>query len=266
MCKITKRLPVFFCFIVLWSINNSIVLAQADYGSTIEIIYSNLDMMNNSIYSMKSQMKNLEQSLNKRIKAQGNIAEENKTNISKNIYEIEILKKEMTAVDNAYAEIQKKYEEVLAEFNTIDSKIENKMLKVDSTFIDVNSEILDLKKKVLSLATHYFELKNQFARIPEFMFCQDCLPVFSFSSSINNYFTFNNENIKMPPSLSFDIMYYYNTKFSIWLNYNFPSFFSSTTDNDNESIKDNWNTNIISCGVYYSPMNSNTKLITRVVK
>ncbi|MFC2129884.1 hypothetical protein ACFLSQ_00460 [Bacteroidota bacterium] len=231
--------------------NNNEVFAQADYGGAVEAIYSNLNIINNSIYKIKTQMKGLEGSLNKKLRMQDKSVDENKNKIINNIKDIDKLKTEMSSIDKAYQNLLEKYDELLVDYSDIDYKI----LKVDSSVIDINYEILDLKKKVLSLATHYFELKNQFSKIPEIMFCQDCLPKFSLSIFANKYFTFKNDDVSILPSLAFDAIYNYNNSFSVWLNYNSPYFITVTTD-DNNKISDHWETNIVSCGFLYNMLNN----------
>ncbi|MFH1051408.1 MAG: hypothetical protein V1779_10835 [bacterium] len=243
-----KRIKTVF-IICFFFVSANVLFAQADYGSTIEIIYSNLNIINNSIYSIKNQMKSLEGSLQKQLKAHGKSVEENKLNTQANTKDITTLKTEMRTIDTAYQKVMKKYEEIIANMDDVDYKL----LRVDSSFVDLNQELDDLRNKFIFLTTEYFELKNQFVKIPEIMFCQNCKPKIFFGLNHNQYLFDPNSDIAVEPSFSLECGYNYNNNFSIWLNYNFPFFVTVSEDEvQNLKLSDKWKSNILTLGVSYN--------------
>jgi hypothetical protein len=224
------------------------VLGQADYGSTIEVIYSNLNIINNSIYTIKNQMKNLEGSLQKQLRAQIKSLEENKTDIQMNKQEISAMKSKMIMIDSAYEKVHKKYAEIIAGMGDMDYRL----LKVDSSFVDINQEMTDLRNKFIFLTTEYFELKNQFSKIPEIMFCQNCNPKLFFGVSNNEYINSSYGDFVIENSIALDCGYIYQN-FIFWLNYNSPDFITIYEDKNAQlKICDKWKTNIVTFGLFYN--------------
>ena len=236
--------------IILISFFSSIeIFAQADYGSTIEVIYSNLNIINNSIFTIKNQMKNLEGSVQKQLRNQKNILDENSNNIKVNTQEIASLKSEMQIIDTAYQKVLQNYESIIANMDELDYKI----LRVDSSFVDMSQELDDLRNKFIFLTTEYLDLKNKFARIPDIMFCQNCKPKLFFGLTKNLYLYDPKSDIAVQPSFSTEAGYNYNNNFTLWLNYNSPIFITVSEDDiQSFKISDEWKTNIFSFGFSYN--------------
>jgi len=239
-------------FLLFISINSIVIFSQdnssdyfskdIDVNTSIEGIYSNINVMKNSIFTLRNKVKTLNNQITKVSAQNTELGKDLGLKISLNKEDIKNLQFEFNKID--------------VDYKTVIKKISSFELTMDSMFFVVDNlinELQNLKSNFMMLQNDYLELKNEFLKIPELYFCSECFPKLSISLSNNRNLTFNVEDIKATPSFSFDATYYDTENLGFWINYISPFFVTiSTVINDNYSVSDHWSAQIFSGGAVYT--------------
>ncbi len=224
-----------------------------DYSSSIQAIYTNIDIVNNSISKLKSRIRSLNYNLNHYKKSQKQLDDKFNSNIKLNSDDIKKLYKEFYNINVDYKTVLKQIKEFSISLDTLQKQLVYQELITNK----INDNLMNLTKD-------YFLLKDNFNKIPKIYFCPDCYPKFSFSFSANKYFTFNVNDVTATPAYSLEFIYNQNKNISWWINYMSPFFVTITSKiQDNLQISDKWNTELISAGSIYKsrPFLKNTSFI-----
>ena len=247
--ELKKALILFFLVFIFSTFNklnsqgsSSYFSKEIDMSTSIEAIYSNINVMNNSIYNLKNQMKNLNGKINNLNNANDELSRNLESKINLNTDEIKQLQNECNLIGIDY-------KAVTEQITIFERSLDSLLLTLKEHDIDIDN----LKSDLRILREGYFELKKEFVKIPSIMFCTECYPKISISFSNNRYLTFSMDDLKAMPSYSLDATYYDTENIGFWINYISPFLVTiSSKLQDSISISDHWSTNIVSGGFLYN--------------